>query len=458
MAPPFLFVLEPRAIMSPRARVDFVRHCGDPAGCAVGRDGTGRLMDFDDTPQEAEFRAIVRQWMSANAPDDLLAAYAAAERIADRDASAAEMLRVSKIWQKRKADAGWACLAWAREYGGRGATPIERVIFDQEEGAYAGLSWLFRVGHHITGPTLMAFASEAQKRERLSKAASGEEVWCQLFSEPAGGSDLAGLRTRAEKRGDAWIVNGQKVWTTAAHIADWGLLLARTDPDAPKHKGLTMFFLDMRSPGVEVRPIIDAGGELEFNEVYLSDVSIPDAQRLGPVDDGWNVSMTTLMNERFSISARLATGVPEFIDFVSQAVLPDGGRAIDDRRVRSHLATWAARANGLKYSVYRSISALSRGERPGPENSIGKLVAASMRQDIAMFALDLQGPMGALVQDDGGPAAKLHHSLFEAVGKRIAGGTDEIMRNIIAERVLGLPADIRVDKTVPFNRIPTRGR
>ncbi len=415
-------------------------------------------MDFDDTPEEAEYRTLVRSWIAANAPDDLLKRYREGEHLADHAASAAQTLGASKVWQKKKAEAGWACLSWPREYGGRGATPIQRVIWDQEEGAYGALSWLFRVGHHICGPTVMAYASEEQKRRLLPAIAAGDEVWCQLFSEPAGGSDLAGLRTRATRDGDAWVVNGQKVWTTGAHISDWGLLLARTDPSAPKHKGLTMFFLDMRSPGVEVRPIKDASENLEFNEVYLADVRIPDAQRLGAVDDGWNVSMTTLANERLSIGARLMTAVPEFLEFAAETALPDGTRVIDDRHVRSQLATYAARANGLKYTVYRAVSALSRGERPGPESSIGKLVAASMSQEMATLALSIQGPAGAIARRDRSAPDRLRHILFEAAGKRIAGGTDEIMRNIVAERVLGLPADIRVDKNVPFDRIPTRGR
>lgn len=395
-------------------------------------------MNFDDTPQEAAFRATARAWITANAP-----------RIGHGDD-----LATAKAWQKRKAEDGWACLNWPPEYGGRGATPMERVIFEQEEGDRLALAAPFRVGHGICGPTLMAFASEEQKRRHLPPLASGEEIWCQLFSEPAAGSDLGGLRTRATRDGDHWIVDGQKVWTSLAEIADFGLLLARTDPTAPKHKGLTMFFLDMHSPGVQVRPIKQASGHAEFNEVWLTGVRIPDSQRLGRVNEGWTVSLTSLMNERFSIGARLATAVPEFLEFVSQA--PEGVRA-DDRRVRAQLATWVARANGLKYTVYRAISAVSRGERPGPENSIGKLVAAQMVQEIATAALDMQGPAGARAREDGA-AGKLYQTLFVSIGRRVAGGTDEIMRNIIAERVLGLPADIRVDKDVPFEKIPTRGR
>lgn len=418
----------------------------------------GRQMNFDDTPQEAEFRSIVREWICKNAPDDLLQDFVEAEAMGDLKEGSAQMLRASKTWQKRKAEAGWACLSWPVEFGGRGATPIQRVIWDQEEGSYGRLSWLFRVGHHIAGPTLAVFATNEQRRRLLPAIASGEEVWCQLFSEPASGSDLAGLRTRAVSDGENWIVNGQKIWTTAAHIADYGILLARTDPTQPKHKGLTMFFIDMKSPGVEVKPIKDASHSYQFNEVYFDHVRISEAHRLGKINDGWNVSLTTLMNERLSIGARFMTGVPELLDFAMEAVMPDGTFAIDDKYVRSKLATWVTRTNGLKYTVYRAVSALSRGERPGPENSIGKLVAASMCQEVAAFAVSLQGPMGLVVDGGNGPANKLSHMLFEAAGKRIAGGTDEIMRNIIAEHVLGLPGDIRIDKDVPFNCIPSKAR
>ncbi len=416
-------------------------------------------MNFDDTPQEAEFRKLARTWIEANRPDDLLAVLEALNPDGSKKASTADIVRVSKAWQKRKADGGWACLTWPKEYGGRAATPIQRVIWDQEEGAYGQLSQPFAIGQGMCGPTVMAYADEDTKRRLLPPLASGEDVWCQLFSEPAGGSDVAGLRTRAEKQDNGdWLINGQKIWTTGAHFCDYGIVITRNDPTVPKHKGLTMFWLDMKSPGVEVRPIKQASGHSGFNEVYFTNVRIPDSQRLGKVGDGWNVSITTLMNERFSIGARVATGVPEFFDFASSYRMPDGTLAIEDASVRARLATWASRSNGLKYTAYRAISALSRGERPGPENSIGKLVSAPMMQDIAMAALDLQGPEGARTIDGATPAAKLYQQLYHAIGMRIAGGTDEVMRNIIAERVLGLPADVRVDKDVPFNKIPTKGR
>lgn len=414
-------------------------------------------MNFDDTPQEAAFRAEARAWIQANAPKELEAELSQ-PTVGRIQLKNKDILAESKKWQKKKAEAGWACLHWPKEYGGRGASPIERVIWQQEEGVYGKLEGAFLIGQGMCGPTLMAFGSEADKKRYLPKLASGENVWCQLFSEPSAGSDVAGLRTRAEKKGDDWIINGQKVWTTGAHFSDYGIVITRTDPTKPKHKGLTMFFLDMKSPGVEVKPIKQANGQSEFNEVYFTDVRIPDSQRLGEVNDGWNVSLTTLMNERMSIGARQATGFPELFAFCSNLMLEDG-LAIDDRNVRSKLAQWAVKASGLKYTSYRSISALSRGQRPGPENSIGKLVAGTMLQDIATFAMDLQGAAGVLTDVDSVAAAgQFQAILMRSPSDRIAGGTDEILRNIIAERVLGLPGDIRADKDVPFNAIPTKGR
>ncbi|MGM4916678.1 acyl-CoA dehydrogenase [Tardiphaga sp. 813_E8_N1_3] len=414
-------------------------------------------MNFDDTPQEAEFRAEAKAWIAANAPkqyeDELKKA--ALGRI---QLKSANILEVAKAWQKKKADAGWAVPHWPKDYGGRGASPIERVIWQQEEGVFGKLGALFIIGHGMCGPTMMAYASEEHKRQYLPPLASGEKIWCQLFSEPAGGSDVAGLRTRAEKDGDDWVINGQKIWTSGAHYSDYGILITRTDPTVPKHKGLTMFFLDMRSPGVEVKPIKQANGQAEFNEVYFTDVRIPDSQRLGAVGDGWNVSLTTLMNERMAIGANVATGFPELFEFCSSLMLDDGP-AIDDPAVRSKLANWAVRASGLRYTAFRSISALSRGERPGPENSIGKLVAGAMLQDVATYALDLQGAAGVLNgPEDAEVAGKFQAMLLRSPATRVEGGTDEILRNIIAERVLGLPGDIRVDKDVPFNKIPTKGR
>jgi alkylation response protein AidB-like acyl-CoA dehydrogenase len=414
-------------------------------------------MNFDDTPQEAAFRTEARQWIDANAPrqyeTELSKSSLGRIKLKHDD-----IVTIGKAWQKRKADARWVCLHWPKQYGGRGATPVERVIWQQEEGIYGKLSSPFQIGEGMCGPTVMAYGSEADKRRYLPKIASGEEIWCQLFSEPAGGSDVAGLRTRAEPDGDDWVINGQKIWTSGAHYSDYGILITRTDPNVPKHKGLTMFYIDMKSPGVEVKPIKQANGMQEFNEVFFTDLRVPDSQRLGAVGDGWNVSLTTLMNERMSIGSRLATGFSELFTFCSN-LMTEEGLAIDDRATRSKLANWAVKNSGLKYTSYRAISALSKGERPGPENSIGKLVAGSMLQDIAMYAMDLQGASGMLTDPETAEAAgQFQAMLMSSPSTRIAGGTDEILRNIIAERVLGLPGDIRVDKDVPFNKIPTRGR
>ena len=414
-------------------------------------------MNFDDTPQEASFRAEVRAWIAANAPTELHAELELAG-YGQPALRSGDVLAASKAWQKKKAQSGWACLHWPEDCGGRGASPIERVIWQQEEGAYGKLASIFLIGQGMIGPTLMAYAQEPHKRRYLPPLASGEEIWCQLFSEPVAGSDLAGLRTRAELVGDEWVINGQKIWTSGAHYADYGMILTRTDSSVVKHDGLTMFFFDMKSPGVEVRPIKQVNGQSGFNEVFFTDLRVPDHQRLGAVGQGWRVSLTTLMNERMSIGAGMPTGFPDLLDFCCEFDTGDG-LAIDDPAVRSRLATWAVRTSGLKYTAYRSISALSKGQIPGPENSIGKLVAGQTLQEIAMFALDLQGASGVLV-DAAQPsaAARFQAMLLRSPATRIEGGTDEILRNIISERVLGLPADMRADRGLPFNEIPVRAR
>ena len=417
-------------------------------------------MNFDDTPEEAAFRKVARDWIQANAPKELEAELKQGG-FANNGLKSVDPIVVSKAWQKKKAEAGWACLHWPKEYGGRGATPIERVIWGQEEGVYGGLSGLFIIGHGMCGPTVMAWADEETKRRLLPPLASGEHIWCQLFSEPAGGSDLAGLRTAAVQTTDGsgdWVINGQKIWTSGAQHSDYGIVITRTDPNVAKHKGLTMFWIDMKTPGIEVRPIKQANGQSGFNEVYFTDVRIPDSQRLGAVGQGWQVSLTTLMNERLSIGSGMPTGFPELFDFCMNLKTEDG-LAIDDKSVRSRLAQYAVKASGLKYTGMRAISALSKGETPGPENSIGKLVAGATMQELAAYALDLQGESGVLSDPDQVVAgARFQQMLLRSPATRVEGGTDEILRNIIAERVLGLPGDIRVDKDVPFKDIPTSGR
>ncbi len=410
-------------------------------------------MDFEDTKQEAAFRAEAREWISANAPS-YLEEHLEKSVFATVNTGPYDQMEESKKWRKTKYDAGWTCLSWPKDHGGRGASPIEGVIWRQEEGVYGALNGPFGIGEGMCGPTVAAFASDEHKQALLPKLASGEEIWCQLFSEPAGGSDLAGLRTKAEKDGDEWVINGQKIWTSGAHYSDWGLLITRTDPSVPKHKGLTMFFLRMDSPGVEIRPIKQVNGQSGFNEVFFTDVRIPDAQRLGEVGDGWKVSLVTLMNERLSIGGGMPTGFPEVFEFVRTLDGADGP-AIKDGAVRTKLAEWHCKANGLKYTAARLTTALSKGQTPGPEASIGKLVAGNMMQEIAAHALDLQGLSGALLDPEQAEmAARFQAMLLRSPATRIEGGSDEILRNIIAERVLGLPPDVRVDKDVPFNEIP----
>lgn len=411
-------------------------------------------MDFSDTKEEAIFRQEVRQWIEQNAPKYLEQSLSASG-FGGTNTGEYDPLEEAKKWQKKKSEAGWACIQWPKEYGGRGASPIQSVIWGQEEGVYSKLSGTFIIGQGMCGPTVMAYASDELKEKYLPKLSSGEEVWCQLFSEPASGSDLAGLRTKAEKDGDDWVINGQKIWTSGAHYSDYGILITRTDPDVPKHQGLTMFIIDMKAEGVDIRPIKQANGDSGFNEVYFNDVRITDDHRLGAVGGGWQVSLTTLMNERLAIGGGISTGYPELKEMLD--TLPLGkGMAIDNAAVRSKLADWHCKAAGLRNTASRAISALSKGETPGPENSIGKLVAGGMMQDIAKFAIDLQGLGGSLMDPElAEGTARFQAMLMRSPAVRIEGGTDQILRNIIAERVLGLPTDMRADKGIPFNKIPS---
>ena len=400
-------------------------------------------MDFSDTPAEAAFRAEARAWLEANQPTE-------------EDLAGLDGLQQAKLWQKRKFDAGWACIRWPKEYGGRGASAIEQVIWNQEEARTGTTFGVFGIGQGMAAPTLMSWATEEQKLEHLPPLASGEHIWCQLFSEPAGGSDLAALRTNAVKDGDEWVINGQKIWTTGAHFSDYAILVLRTDPNVPKHKGLTYFFVDMKSPGIEVKPIKQISGDSGFNEVYFTDVRVSDAQRLGAVGQGWQVALTTLMNERAAIGGGGGgAGFRQLFDLATRVQIDDRP-AIEDRSVRAKLANWYVQEAGLRYTGYRSLTALSRGELPGPENSIGKYVGASKGQDMASFAMDLLAMSGTITDPEFADAAGLFQDAYMgAPGGRIAGGTDEIMLNILAERVLGLPQDVRVDKGIPFSDVPT---
>ncbi|MAB27269.1 MAG: acyl-CoA dehydrogenase [Alteromonadaceae bacterium] len=400
-------------------------------------------MDFNDTPEEARFREEASAWLAENGPTD--------------DAfRALSPLEQAKVWQKRKYDAGWACIGWAPEFGGRGASAIEEVIWRQEESQYDLPTNFFLIGQGMIGPTLMAWASDQDKARFLPPLASGEEVWCQLFSEPAGGSDLAALRTRAERDGDDWVINGQKIWTSGAHYSDYGVIVVRTDPTVPKHKGLSYFYVDMKAQGVEIKPIKQLTGDSDFNEVYFTDVRVSDGQRLGEVGQGWQVSLTTLMNERAAIGGSFGQMDVSLAMSVAAEVEIDGRPALDDAAVRARIADWYVQEAGLKYTGYRSLTALSRGALPGPENSIGKLVGAPKMQAMSSYLMDLLDASGAIADEAlAAKAGIIQRAYMGAPGLRIAGGTDEIMANIIAERVLGLPQEPRLDKGIPFNEVPT---
>ena len=411
-------------------------------------------MDFNDTPEEAKFRAEVRAWLEANAkPKDLSKARAGRSNKAEAD-----RLASARVWQAKKAEAGYAAITWPTEFGGLGGSPIQSVIYSQEESNFEVPGGFFDIGLGMCIPTMMAWATKEQNERFVKPALYGEEIWCQLFSEPSAGSDVAGLRTKAERDGDDWVINGQKVWTSGAHYCDYGIIVTRSDPTAPKHKGLTFFFLDMKSPGIEVRPIKQISGESNFNEVFFTDVRVPDSQRLGDVGEGWKVALTTLMNERLAIGQGSGVDYTELLKLARQTEL-ETGPAIKDANVREHLADWYVETQGLKYTKFRTLTALSKGETPGPESSIGKIVSGPKMQDLASFAMDLQGQGGILQGDaDAEMNAAFQNQWMWGAGYRIAGGTDEILRNIVSEQVLGLPQDIRVDKKVPFNELPGSGR
>ena len=397
-------------------------------------------MDFNDTKEEAEFRVEARSFLEkhlkpkdANSP---------------RRPSGEDFLKRAKEWQKTKAEGGFAQITWPKEWGGRGGSSMQQVIWNQEESKFDAPTGPFTIGLGMCVPTVIAFGSDDHKKRYVEKALRGEEIWCQLFSEPAAGSDVAGVKTRAIKDGDEWVINGQKVWTTGAHFSDYGIVLTRTDPKAPKHKGLTMFIVDMHQKGVEAKPIHQASGGREFNEVYFTDVRIPDSDRLGEVGDGWKVALVTLMNERLAVGGSPGPDWKEIMEYAR-----DTG-SLTDQAFREKLADWYVAAQGYSLTKFRTQTALSRGGTPGPENSIGKIITANQLQDICNSAIEMQDHYGIMNDTDTMPAnALFQQSFMWAPGLRIAGGTDEILKNIIAERVLGLPQDVRVDKKVPFDEL-----
>ncbi|MFL6206240.1 MAG: acyl-CoA dehydrogenase family protein [Acidimicrobiales bacterium] len=360
----------------------------------------------------------------------------------------------------RQFDLGLAWVHFPEGNGGLGLSPkLQRTINDRLHKAGAPIAAYRNViGHGMGAPTIVTHGSEAQKQRYLRPLFTGEEVWCQLFSEPGAGSDVAGLATKAVRDGDEWIVNGQKVWTTLAHLSKWGMLVARTDPEAPKHKGMTYFVVDMQGPGVEVRPLYQITGEAEFNEVYFTDARIPDSERLSDVGDGWRVVLTTLMNERVAIGG----GIPaKGSGFIAEAVKQWEERGDDDPARKDELMALWVRAEVLRLTNIRA-SQLRLVGTPGPEGSIGKAMSADLNKDITAFTVGLMGAEGML-KPDGYPMARPEHAMqwgspqsafLRTRANSIEGGTTEIAKNILGERVLGLPGDVRGDKSVPWSQVP----
>jgi alkylation response protein AidB-like acyl-CoA dehydrogenase len=394
-------------------------------------------MDFRDTPEEAAFRKEVRDWLEANLGDQpsQISIGPAEERV--------DLLRA---WQRKLHEGGWAGVSWPKEYGGRGAPLIQQAIFYQEMARAKAPNPINVIGIGMAGPTIIAHGTEAQKQRYLSKILSAEEIWCQGFSEPGAGSDLAGLRSTAVEDGDSYVINGQKVWTTLAHLAKDGghcIFLARTDPDAPKHAGITYFLVDMDSPGIEVRPLVQITGTPEFNEMFFTDVRVPKENILGKVNDGWRMAMTTLMHERgtlgFALSVQARIALDELIN-LAKATKRNGKPAIEDAVVRQRIAQLHVEIEAMRLNNYRALSTTMKTGVPGPEGSLGKLLWSEANKRMTDLAVELLGPSGLLLEAKNDPAVqRWQFAHLRSRGNTIEAGTSEILRNIIAERVLGLP-------------------
>jgi alkylation response protein AidB-like acyl-CoA dehydrogenase len=378
-------------------------------------------MDLTFNEQETAFRDELRAWFDANPPGD-------EPTSADEDTHYAWR----RDYQRRLAEAGWAAVHWPPEYGGRGATLTQSAIF-YEELARSGAPLPANVlGLLLAGPTIMLWGSDEQKDRYLGPILTGEEIWCQGFSEPDAGSDLASLKTRAVKDGDEWVVTGQKVWTSGAQYSKWCMLVARTDPDAPKkHQGLTYFLMDMEQPGVQVVPLRQITGEAEFNELFIDGARIPDANVLGGVGNGWKVALTTLMNERAGLAFFLQVRLRQLLD---QLIREAGERGLlEDPVVADRLGELHLKAEVLRLTAYRGLTAIETYGQPGPEGSLTKWMWSETNQQLTQLAADLLGPATLRTGD------RWAYELLRARGNSIEGGTTEVLKNIVAERVLGLP-------------------
>jgi alkylation response protein AidB-like acyl-CoA dehydrogenase len=394
-------------------------------------------MSFEFGPEHEAFRKEFREWLARSLPPDLCLDDPADDRVA----SDRETFERRRAWQKQMHAAGWVGISWPREYGGRGAGLIERVIWDEEYAAARAPVLPGAMGLNLIGPTVIHWGTDEQKARHLPAILGGDEVWCQGFSEPGAGSDLASLQTRAADRGDHFVVNGQKVWTSGAHFAHWIILLARTDPEAPKHQGISCFLVPMMSPGITVRPLVLLTGHRHFNEVFFSDVVVPKANMLGPLNQGWKVATTTLMHERHSSGARNPLAQVARLIALAKAVPFDGGTAWESPVIRQRLAQLVIDCEALKYTRFRNLTRMIRGEPPGPEGSILKLSGSELGVRVSDAAGELLG-MHTLVNvptDVVPDAPRWFNRVLAARQYTISAGTSEIQRNIIGERVLGLP-------------------
>jgi alkylation response protein AidB-like acyl-CoA dehydrogenase len=404
-------------------------------------------MNFDDTPEEAAWRDTVRAYISAHRAD--LASYGDEER------------RVGDLTKARRSqatmyDGGFVGVTWPKEVGGQGGTPMQNAIVDQELSKAGVPMHIGIIGLGMCGPTVVHHGSDDQKTRYLRRLLRGDDVWCQLFSEPASGSDLAGLRTKAVRNSDGtWRLNGQKVWTTLAHVSDFGIVLTRTDPDVAKHRGLTMFVVDMKAPGITVRPLRQMSGGAEFNEVFFDDVIVEDSERLGDINDGWRVALTTLMSERLSLGGGgtdVGMGVATIIEHVGKRI----GQLSPERQAlaRQDFGRAYVSSLGIRYTGYRQLSAISKGQLPGPEASAGKLAGTKTARALSDLSVRLLGDDAVYAEESDG-SSRFQDGQAGLPGMAIAGGTDEILRNVLGERVLGLPAEPRGDKGMSFTQTLT---
>jgi alkylation response protein AidB-like acyl-CoA dehydrogenase len=394
-------------------------------------------LDFTLTPDQEAFRQRVRSWLQSNIPDDWT-------KFGLSEVPRPEAYAFLRKWQATLYDAGFIGITWPKEYGGQGLTFVEEMILHQEMALQKAPPMLNVLGVGMAGPTIIAYGTEEQKKRYPAKILSCEEIWCQGYSEPNAGSDLASLQTRAVKDGEHWVISGQKVWTSLAHIADWMMLLARTDPSAPKHKGITYFLLDMKTPGVTVKPLKQMTGDAEFNEIFFDNVRVHERQVLGGVNNGWSVGLTTLMYERlalgFGLQVRLRITMDQLVDMARR--MEKNGRSLTkDPVMRQKLAQLWIDTESLKYTGARAVTKLLKGELPGPEASTGKMMWVETHQRLQELAMEIQGPYSQLAR---GAAAAIdggvwQYSFLRSRANSIEGGTTEIQKNIIGERVLGLP-------------------